>query len=208
MLEKFEARKHLYKQYFIFTLALLFIVLSYKTFLQCNVWENSVTLWTHIIKKSPNEEAAYTYRGNAYAKQGKYTLALYDLNKALEINPNYHQAYVNRGVTFTKMRKFALAFADYNKALEIKPNKVAYYNARGIAYREAGRFDLALDDFNKALSIDPNISFLYFNRSLVFFDKKEYKKALKGALKAQQLGHIVKAEYIEYLKEKISEGTK
>ena len=82
---------------------------------------------------------AYNNRGIIYSKQGNFTQAMSDYNKAIEINPEFAQAYNNRGL-FIKPYKACLI---YNKAIEINPK-----NARPITI-------VVLSIPNKVISLKP-----------------------------------------------------
>ena len=85
------------KKIFRYLLAVLFLILSFQTYTQCQVWKDSVTLWNYVIKFSPDSYFAYASRGVAYADYGRSDLAMRDYNRALELNPKLTQVYLNRG---------------------------------------------------------------------------------------------------------------
>lgn len=65
---------------------------------------------------------AYQGRGIAYYHLKKYSNAIADFNKAIELNPNSASSYYNRGLCYKSRRKNAKAEADFAKARELGYN--------------------------------------------------------------------------------------
>jgi tetratricopeptide (TPR) repeat protein len=72
---------------------------SVLTYQRNKVWKDPLTLWDDTVHKSPHKARGYGNRGMAYYKQGDFTHALSDFNKAIELNPNYTESYNNRGMS-------------------------------------------------------------------------------------------------------------
>ncbi len=70
---------------------------------------------------SLNSKSAYLYydRGNLYAANKDYTLAVEDYNKALELDPNLAEAYYNRGIANIELNDTEHGVNDLSKAGEL-----------------------------------------------------------------------------------------
>ncbi len=75
---------------------------------------------------------SYNNRGISYVSKGRYTPAIADFDRAIEINPRYAKAYTNRGNVYWHRGQYDQAVSDYNKALSINPRDAVTYNNRGI----------------------------------------------------------------------------
>jgi tetratricopeptide (TPR) repeat protein len=145
-------------------------------------YDDVITLYGKIIELNSEFEWAYYNRGLAYF-EGKrlYDQAMYDYNRALEINPknpkNY-EAYTNRGNVYAKKKLYDQAIADYNKALQINSRYSEAFNGRGCIYYQKGLYDQAISDFNKAIKIDPMHVVSYANRGCAYQKKGLYDNAL------------------------------
>jgi tetratricopeptide (TPR) repeat protein len=80
--------------------ALSILCLSIITWTQVGYWQDSITLFNHILKVTDNNWLAYNSRGVAYKDLGNYKQAIEDYGRAIEIKPGYADAYYNRGVNY------------------------------------------------------------------------------------------------------------
>ena len=161
----------------IFTVYCLF--LSATTYARCDVWKDSITLWSNVLDQFPNVGMALNNRGNIYGKEmGDLDKALADFNRSIQVDPLYENAYVDRGIVYCLRGQFDLAIPDFNKALQLKP---VYFDARfnrGLAYTQTKQFNLALEDFNVLEKTDPGDERIYLSRGRVFASDRKYAEAI------------------------------
>jgi len=93
-------------------------------------------------------------RGNLYLSQQKYTEAIADYNKVIELSL-YRESYDHnlRGNLFEKQQKYTEAIKDYNLAIELNPNEADYYLNRGGLLKLMGKIKESEEDFKKANSL-------------------------------------------------------
>lgn len=84
-------------------------------------WQELKNISEIVIKKYPEKDEGYFFRGVALDELGYYDDAIESYNKALKIRP-LADIYQNRGLVYFKKKQYDKAIADYNKALEISPN--------------------------------------------------------------------------------------
>ncbi len=173
----------IFKKWGICFLGLFFLLLSFKTYHQCQIWGNEITFWSHVIKHEPTSALAYNQRGLAYKDKGKINLALADFNKALNVNPRYAHPYVNIGLIH-QQNNFPLAIANYTKAIEVDPSCGVAYLDRGNSYKSMGQYQQAIEDYTRALKLplegNPRryISSVYSSRGAAYLFSKQYDLAL------------------------------
>ncbi len=159
---------------------MILIVFSYGIMAYCrnNVWQDELTLWNDVARKSPGKASAYACRGDAHMENGDLTLALTDYDRALKIDPGYADTYINRANIHREMGNFEQALADYNNVIEIAPRSADAYNNRGNLYESRNDIEQALADYNKAIEIDPRLSGAYNNRGNLYKKLGDIERAL------------------------------
>src|SRR5439155_10691422 len=93
----------------------------------------------------------YVRRGNEFAQQQAYDLALEAYNKAIEFQP-VPEAFCSRGYVFHQKYEYDRALEDSNRAIAIKPDFAQAFCNRGVAYFEKGDVGQAIQDYEKAIS--------------------------------------------------------
>lgn len=158
----------------------IILINSFLTFERNKVWANELTLWSDVVKKSPEKARGYLNRGVAQWTVEQWSPAIQDYRKAIELNPkHYSAAYWNLGTALNKFSNWEEAIGNFNKAIEIYPNYADAYVGRAIAYGSSNKPEEALRDINKAVEIAPGNAGNYFNRGVLFMNKKQFNEALQ-----------------------------
>jgi len=130
------------------------VSLSYLTVKQIGVWQNSIDLWTYVIKKEPvRAPLAYYNRGVYYAKKGQVDRALNDFKKTTILDPSDYQAYYNLGVLYGSTGLFDMAIECFSTAIMINQSYDMAYLNRGSYYARTGRMEQARADYQKACDL-------------------------------------------------------
>jgi protein O-mannosyl-transferase len=166
-------------------IAVLFI-LTVLTWQQCGHWKNSITLFSHALQTTKDNDRMHNNLGFYFLKQGQSMKAIYHFNKAIDISPGYG-SYNNRGLAYAGLDMYEQAIDDYNKSISLNPEYAeAYYN-RGTLYGKKGEYQLAIDDFNKVISLKPDHIKAYSNRGIVYTKLGLHQKAINDFNKAIHL---------------------
>ena len=108
--------------------------------------------------------------------QNKYSEAIKELNKAIELKKDYAEAFLNLGMVYLNLKKYQEAIKFFNQSLFHNKKLTSVYYHLGECYKN-------IDNFNKALSYyslsrhqktDSKILECYF----VLNKKEEYKKLI------------------------------
>ena len=130
-----------------------------------HAWNNDISLWSDVVKKSPNKARSYTNLGLAYSRLGQQGLAIAQHKKALELNPFFADAYNNLGVCYFDKGRIDKAISHFQHAIKIDSNHAdAHYNL-GVAYGSKGEFDMAFKEIRIAKRLSSS---------------QEWKKIAKG----------------------------
>ncbi len=175
------------KKLIILPLILILFLLSVLTVKQIKVWSNSITLWTHELKRYPDNKTAYISRANAYAFSDNYIEALKDLNRVIILNPDSAGAYNNRGNAYYALENNQQAIKDYTRAIELKPEDAKAYNNRGIAYSTVENNQQAIKDFTRAIELKPEDAKVYYYRGKAYGESGNRQQAIKDFSKSIEL---------------------
>lgn len=144
---------------------------------------DTVAAYSHLAKAITKNNVSvqpYLLRAELLSKQGKWDLALEDMNSALTLRPREGDLYLNRGYVRYNMDDFFGAMSDYNYALELEPhNQAALFNRALLRY-EVRDLDRSAADLQAVLDMNPNNFHAQFNLGLVNLQRKQPRKALES----------------------------
>ncbi len=152
----------------ILTVIIVTISMTFLTFRQIDVWENSTKFWDYVIEKEPASYQAHYFRGLLYKKKNEFDKAIYDFDKAIALFPYYYEAYYYRGVIFDKQGLLDRAIKDLDTAIALNPSYYEAYNSRGQIYEKTGQFNKAIEDYNKTITLDTSSYLAYYNLGIVY----------------------------------------
>lgn len=124
-----------------------------------NNLEDAVKFYSEAINLDSNNAVLYSNRSAAYAKLGKYDLALNDAEKAVQIKPDWSKAYSRKGTALVYLGKLDEAIETYEKGLQIDPQnsqlKADLDNVKAQKLRANISNPFNRPDFMAKLSADP-----------------------------------------------------
>jgi protein O-mannosyl-transferase len=170
--------------------AVLLVISGYLSYDRSLVWKNTMSLFNHVIERSPESAFAHNNRGIARYYGNDTEGALEDYSKAIDLNPKYAGAFYNRGIVYNALRDYDKAMADYTKAIDLNPGFATSLAARGILEMDVYKMDsLALRDYNRAIELNPAFGLAYYNRAILELRMNDVADACKDFLKVRSLGY-------------------
>lgn len=161
----------------------VFVSMSYLTFRQIGIWNNSIRLWSYVIGRHPERaHLVYYFRGLAFLNTDQFDKAIEDFDMAVSLEPYFSDAFLNRGNAFEKIGKFDKAIENFDKAIALRPSYEAYFN-RGMTFEQMGLPDKAIGDYDSAIVLNPSRYEAYdaggrlygktglFGKAIEYFDK-------------------------------------
>lgn len=135
----------------------LLLVLGYGvgTIRRNGVWRDSLTLWTDVVRKSPDSAAAREYLGFALYSAGRLDEAIASYRRALALDPARADSHLNLGVAYALLGRRDEAIAEYVKALELRPGSAEAHSSLGLALAESGELARGLAELRTALNLNP-----------------------------------------------------
>jgi serine/threonine protein kinase/Tfp pilus assembly protein PilF len=120
----------------------------------------------------------YRNRGRAHARAGRWTEAITEFTRAIELDPHDPDTFDRRGVAYRNTDQPALAVDDYTKAIELVPDSASYWRRRGSCYRDLGDHDKALSDYAEAIRLQPDYGTAHNSQGVAYEDLGRYQEAI------------------------------
>ena len=145
------------------TICAITLVFSAWTYERNTIWSNAASLWSDVVKKSPQKVRPHNNLGNALKRQGKIEEAIAHFNKALQINPGYAKAHNNLGTALASQGKTEEALKHFGIALYINPGYAAAHSNIGVALAGQDELEKAIVHFRAALRLKPDYAKVHSN---------------------------------------------
>jgi len=171
-------------------LYLIIASLAVLTYERNKVWQSPITLWSDVVKKSPQKTRGYYNLGAMYLKKKEYAQALENFNKVIELRPKFQStanAYHNRGMIYQKQNKAQLALNNYTQAIQLNPKSFMTYYNRGLLLKKHQQYPQALEDINQAIELKSSRDEFYITRAEILKIQKRYASSLADLNTALQL---------------------
>jgi tetratricopeptide (TPR) repeat protein len=121
------------------------------------------------VERPEAEANPHQLRADAYAKIGKYDLAIAEYDQAIRDDPNLAGAFHNRGNAHHANGANDLAIIDFNEAIRLRPEYPSAFNNRGNAWLDEGQYARAVRDFDEAIRQRPDFALAFNNRGFAHF---------------------------------------
>lgn len=139
------------------------------------------------IELEPNNSRFYHSKGLAYEGTGKdeyFEAAIYNYNKAIELDSTFFGARFHLGNMYHKNHQFQEARKCFSDVLANYSTDKKIYVNRGQVYQDMGNHQFAIMDFDEAIKIDDAYSEAYYHRGVSKLKSKSYIEAIEDLNKA------------------------
>jgi Tfp pilus assembly protein PilF len=150
----------------VLTLPILFL-LGYLTYSRCEVYRDSVTLWTDTLERNPSAWLAHTNLANLLDSQGRSREGLLHHVRSTELKPDDPLLFSNLGAALLRSGDIQSAITTFERGLRcpmIAPSDSAkLHNALGAARYALGDRDRATSHFQQAINHNPLLADAHSN---------------------------------------------
>ncbi|MEM1759773.1 MAG: tetratricopeptide repeat protein [Thermofilaceae archaeon] len=138
----------------------------------------------------PHIADLYAEIGKGHLNQGKWDLAMENVEAGLRIDPEYGRLYWLRGQLWRQKKQWDSALTDYNRALESlsiadEQNQARY--ERALILAEKGQIEIALAEHEDLLKKGWERDFVYNSLGRLLFRQKNYTASLNSFSQALRL---------------------
>ena len=171
--------------------AILIILLTVYLILiaraQSNVWQNSITLFSHSLDVAEANHFIHYNLAETYARKGNKDEAIKHFKQALILNPQLARAHNNLGNILAQTNHPDEAIKHYFLALEINPNMLKTRLNLGKVLLNSGKLNKAIEQFRLCLKIDPENFKIYELLGKALARNKSFDEAIVSFKKAISL---------------------
>lgn len=144
------------------------------------------------IRKFPEVADYYYLRGIILNAKEKYSKALDDFTRAIELEPSnlLYRCYLGRGVSYMNLLEFDNALLDLTASIEKNDTVASSFHSRAMVNYELRDYSAAVSDFLKVLDLSEGNSALYFNLGMSYYRLNDMEKACPNLNKACSMGNM------------------
>lgn len=162
------------------TIAVLILaIIMALTARQVQTWNNSKSLYEHMVAVTENNYLAINGLGTVYLKMKELDRATDFLRKAIELKPHFSVAHHNMGMVYLQKQSYEDAIKQFNKSLSLEGStemKAISHNYLGVAYIFLLRTEDAIKEFKSALRLNPELSRAWANLANAYALQKRMKE--------------------------------
>lgn len=115
-----------------------------------------------LLRHLPGDIGAYNTWGYALLAQKKYSEAIHQFTKAIELNPYWEYPYNNRGYCLLQLEDLENGFADITQSMELNQHNAYAWRNLGAYYLKTGMPEKALEYIEQAEKMDPKTEMINF----------------------------------------------
>src|SRR6202158_5359647 len=144
-----------------------------------SIWAQKATLAAQQAERLSNQlPEVHLSLGSVYSATGKYTQAVTELKRALELAPNSDEAYRNLGDAYKRSGQSDEALNAFQKAVAANSYYWLNHNALGNAYFGLGDNAKALPEYQKVTELAPDNPMGYGNIGSVYLREGKWSEAI------------------------------
>lgn len=136
------------------TAAVIIVALTATARVQAGYWRDSMTLFSHALEVTTDNELAHNNLGIALGDAGRTEEAREQYREALRISPTDPDANYNYGIALAGQARYKEAVEYFQRSLQSRPDSPKALDNLGNALARLGRKDEAITYYRKTLQLD------------------------------------------------------
>jgi tetratricopeptide (TPR) repeat protein len=154
---------------------------------QTSYWHDSLSLWTHALAVTSNNDTAHDALCDAFLREGKVDEAILHAQMAVDIRPDSSDAHNSLGVALSQRGRSDDALAQFEKVLKINPRRPRLHYNLATVLLQKGDIDGAIAHYQEELKIQPDYAEAHNNLSTALARKGHLEEALAHLQKALEI---------------------
>ena len=168
---------------------LLFLLTGYAfmTLRQNRIWENSYTLWTDAVEKSPESNTANALMGVVYMDLAMDQEAIKYLEKAVQILPYDYQSLNNLGIVYGRSGMPERAEQVLLKALSLRSDDESILINLAVLYQNHKAYDRAEEILKVLLSLHPKDANLRYRLGRLYKEMGRFESTVAEWIRSSEI---------------------
>ncbi len=143
------------------------------------VWNNELSLWNDVVKKSPEKATGYYNLGVVYQDRDELDEAVRQYSLALQKDPAHALANINLGIVYYSIGSIDKSIKQFSEAIEHNPGfSKAHYNL-GRVFHSRGNVKEAVEQYETAIKFNPDYAEAHNNLGAVYKSMGLHNKAIE-----------------------------
>ena len=157
----------------------LVMMLSIATYQRNMIWKDDLTLWTDVVRKSPNKVRGHHNMAVAYQELGRLDKAIVEYKTALSLKPDDADAHMNLGLGYQDLGRVDEARQEFKTALALKPDDADFHNHVGTVFQKQGHLEEAMQEYKTAVALKSDFAEAHNNLGLVYQKQGHLEEAMQ-----------------------------
>ncbi len=168
-------------------LVIFVVILGFLSRKQCDVWQNTASLWTHAVRMQKESSLAQNGYGYVLLQKGDAAQAVKHFRFAIRLKHDNDLAHQNLWTALRRLNRTNELINAYKETVRYIPDmKEAYYNLGNVRFQRK-EYEKALENYREALKIDPDYALAHGSLSGVLYSSGNYREAIEHGRKAVAL---------------------
>lgn len=149
------------------------------TRLQQRRWQDTETLYRHMLSLAPQVASLHNGLGYGLAMTGRPNEAIAEYTEALRLDPEFYPAHYNLGIALLEKRRFDEAIRHFREAIHILPTDPRMHNNLALALAQTGQHAEAIAQLTDAARLNPDDPEIRYNLANTLADRGRLDEAVK-----------------------------
>lgn len=183
---------------FVSLLAIPFVgLLSLVTLTRERIWKSELSLFTDMVRTSPDAAHPHTNLGIAHLEGGRPEEAAKEFEKAIELLPDDTNAHLNLAAAYHRLNRDKDAYRTIRTLVQMKPDNALARTSLGCLYIEFSQYAEGVAELKRAVALDANLVLAQYNLGVAYSKLRmwpETSEALKNVIRLDPLNskaHLV-----------------
>ena len=151
-------------------------VLLLSLYEEAGEYENAIKEYDSLEEDYGKDEFIYAHRADCYNELGLTDMALFEIEKAIELEADYSNICSKGGILRTAGR-YAEAIEVFDQAIDVDPSYAFAYYAKGWCYELSGDDGKAMECYDLGIDLDKDYAYIYLMRGQIHLKRGDKAKA-------------------------------